>query len=710
MQHKINKILTASIMVCLLVGGLLFNSCKQEEISLAPTLSVFGPSPALRGGELKFIGTNLDKVTSVVLAGNLEITEITRTSTSEISITIPQTAQPGIITLKSASGDIVTKTPLTFSEPISIDTYTTTAVKANDIFTINGDYLNLIKQVIFSDGAVVDSSEFVSKSRKKIEVKVPKAAKTGKVAVSNGAEIPVIVYTAGAATIVDPTTLAAISPVPVKAGGALKISGTYLDLVKTVIIPDGLKIDSAAITINAAKTEITVIVPDNAKEGDVKVVTYSGTEIKAPQAIKLVAPVISTASPLTVKNGETLKITGTDLDLVTSVTFAGSVDGTIATKSETSIEVTVPMTAVDGAIVLNTNSGLTATSAALTMVKPTFTSISPLSLTAGDKVTITGTDLDLVRKVIFVGGTVAVTPAAGATSLEVTVPTTSAGTGSVTLETVNGSKVVSSDQLTIKASTTPAIISITEAVAPGGMMTITGKNLNYVESIYFEDNVKAVLYGVRTETSINVFIPMAAKHGKTTFTMNSFDGEKIVSPSFVYGTDPILSTTVMVTNFDGGGNSQSTWGGSFTFGNPAVNLNETAAMIGKSSVTTSWDWLWAANWGSIPSLTNPEKYVIKMDVCITKPVSGITMGMCLKGWDISVNLGDVFGTSTNGQWVTMTFDVLNSSMVIDGTKDWGLYISGASGTYDFSGIMIDNLRFDLKSAPSSAPKFKLIGF
>jgi hypothetical protein len=277
------------------------------------------------------------------------------------------------------------------------------------------------------------------------------------------------------------------------------------------------------------------------------------------------------------------------------------------------------------------------------------------------------------------------------------------------LITVNGTSIASTDQLVIKAATTPAIATITPAVATGGLMTITGANLNNVDAIYFEDNVKAVLYGVRTATSIQVYVPPTAKHGKTTFTMVSFDGEKIVSPTFAYGTDPILASTIMVTNFDGGGNSQSTWGGSFTFGTPAVDLNGTAAMIGKSGVTTSWDWLWAANWGSIPALANPEKYVIKMDVCITKPVSGITMGMCLKGWTTTANLGDVFSTSTNGQWITLTFDVLNSGMVIDGTGDWGLYISGANSTYDFSGIMIDNLRFDLKSSPTSAPKFKLIG-
>ncbi|HLP06223.1 MAG TPA: glycan-binding surface protein [Paludibacter sp.] len=712
MQHRINKILTASFMACLLVGGLLFNSCKQEEVSLAPALSVFGPSPALRGGELKFVGTNLDKVTAVVLAGGLEITEITKTSSTEISITIPQTAKPGAITLKSSFGDIVTKTPLTFSEPISIDTYTTTAVKAGDVFTINGDYLNLIAQVVFSDGAVVDSSKFVSQSRKKIEVEVPKAAKTGKVAISNGAEIPIIVYTAGVVTVTDPTTLAAISPVPVKAGGALKITGTNLDLVKTVVIPDGIKVDSAGIVVNAEKTEITITVPEMAKEGDIKLVTYSGTEMTVPQQLKLVAPAITSAAPLLVKNGEKLTITGTDLDLVTSVNF-GAVAGTISSQSATVLEVTVPMTATDGVVALNTNSGLTATSEALTMVKPAFTSISPLALTAGDKVTINGTDLDLVRKVVFMGGTVDVTPAGGATSLEVTVPTTSVGTGAVKLETVNGTQVVSSDQLEIKASTTPAIVSITECVPPEGLMTITGKNLNFVESIYFEDNVKAVLYGVRSETSITVYIPKEAKHGRTTFTMHSFSGELITSSAFVYGTDPVTDPAYVFFNFDG---KNSWWGDKGSIeNNSALTLDGSNYFRVNDDMNPWWTgffWRNGKNDLKTDGVTVAD-WAVKIDVNVLADIAG-PIKFRLKGTD-----GDFWSPITNlknqGGWYTITLP-LTSFATSDGSvhltdlatidSDFGMAYGGPG---EHVNMCIDNVRFERISGAAGVRGFKLIG-
>lgn len=697
------------MMFCVLAGGLFFSSCEKDDKEDLTTikLNVYGPSPALRGGELKFIGMNLDKVTSIVLSDNVTVSSFVSKKANEIIITIPQETKPGKVTLKTPGGDIVSQTPLTFSEPISIASFSPATVKPGDTYTINGDYLNNIAQVIFYDGVVVDSANFISQTRKKIELKVPKAAGSGKVAVSNGAEMPVIVYTATDLTVNNPVTFASLTPVTVKPGADLKIVGTNLNLVKSLLIPDGNKIDSALIKLNTANTEITVTIPATAKEGTIKATTYSGIEMSISQGLKLVGPVVTNVNPVTVKNGQKITITGTDLDLVKSVGFTGGVDGVISAQSATSLEVTVPLTATDGVATLNTSSGHTATTTALTMVKPTITGLSTLLLTAGDKITISGTDLDLVRKVHFTGGSAAITPAS-ANSFEVEVPGTCVGTGSVTLETVNGTQVASTDQLTIKASTTPAIISITPSVAPGGLMVITGKNLNFVESIYFESNVKAVLYGPRTETSISVYIPTTAKHGKTTFTMNSFSGEVIVSPSFTYGTDPILPTTLMLTNFNGGGNSQSTWGGPFGFGTPTIELDGTQCMIGNSGVS-GWNWSWAANWGTLPVLSNPNNYVFKIDICITKAAPGVSAGMCFRGWDNSINLGNIFENTTNGQWVTMTFE-LNKDNAINGTGDYGMFIYAGSTT-DLSGVYMDNMRFDLKSSgSSSAPAFKLIGF
>ncbi|HJV77293.1 MAG TPA: glycan-binding surface protein, partial [Paludibacter sp.] len=536
--------------------------------------------------------------------------------------------------------------------------------------------------------------------------------------------IPVLVYTSGNATIADPTVITSISPIPVKPGDNLTITGTYMDLIKTVILPDGNKIDSAAITINATKTAITVKVPLAAKEGVVKMLTYSGLEIASTDIMKLVGPAITSVSPMLVKNGETLTIKGTNLDLVKSVTF-GAVDGKIIAQSETSIDVTVPMTAVNGVVVLNTNSGLTATSAALTMVKPTFTSISPLSLTAGETVTIAGTDLDLVRKVIFVGGlTVNVTPSVGAASLNVVVPTTGVGTGPVILETVNGTQITSTDQLAIIASTKPAITSITHAVAPGGLMTITGKNLNFVESIYFEDNVKAVLYGVRSETSITVYIPVEAKHGNTTFTMNSFVGEKIVSPSFVYGTDPITDPSLVIFNFEdrGGNNSANNAGGWGGIANGKSTAGDGISGDFFEITASNWNsgayWWVADNWVEkpYPTISGISNYVIKMDVRLRQDIpvdDQVQIKLRLSG-NKEINFIPSLPIvnnkySTGGQWVTITIPTTGLQDPTVDTGDWGIVKGWNPNNVNFTGFCVDNIRYEKKSSSALAPKFQLIG-
>jgi len=714
MRHNINKYLFASFVACMLIGGLFFSSCEKTEVDLTTVkLSVFGPSPALRGGELKFIGTNMDKVTAVVLYPNIEVSTFVSKTATELVITIPQNAAPGAVSLKTPGGNIETKTPLTFSEPISIATVAPATVKAGDTFTINGDYLSLIAQVIFADGVVVDSADFVSQSRYKIEVVVPAEAQTGKVVVSNGAEIPVMVYTQSAIQVTLPA-FAAIAPNPVKPGASLQIDGTNLQLVKSLIFPDGIAVDN--FTVNTEKTQISVTVPANTKEGKLKLVAFSGVEVEAGTVLTLVSPVVSSATPNPVKNGETLTITGTDLDLVIGATFGGGVTGVIQTQSATKLEVTVPLTATEGKVVLNTNSGKTAETEAITYIKPTISSIAPLALMAGGDITITGTDLDLVRKVTFVGGlTVEVTPSS-ATSFTVTVPPACVGTAAITLETTNGTQVTSADQLAVEAANKPVITKLPSSVKPGAKLTIEGTKLNLVEAIYFESNVKAVLYGVRTETSIEVYVPETVKKGSVKLKLVAFNGDEVLSDLFtISGTDPIADPSYVFFDFD----SKGSWWGSYG----AVENNNDLSLSGKyfrinQDLPSGWvDFFWrnSQNDLKVAGVTVAE-WAVKMDVNV---LGGTTPAFKfrLNGTD-----GDFWaiipGFENKGGWYTVTIPLTNFKdgdgygantlpNVQNITKDFGLATAGTAGSVN---MCIDNIRFEKIAGASGAPKFKLVGF
>ena len=72
------KLVIKPVQFSFLLLGVLFvlNNCKKDDdiASGLVQLNSFGPSPALRGGDLRFIGTNLDQVTAVILPNNVEVT------------------------------------------------------------------------------------------------------------------------------------------------------------------------------------------------------------------------------------------------------------------------------------------------------------------------------------------------------------------------------------------------------------------------------------------------------------------------------------------------------------------------------------------------------------------------------------------------------------------------------------------------------------
>ena len=229
--NKNNKIFTVIMSLLMFVGALSFTSCDKDDDKgegSAVVLKSFGPSPALRGGELRFIGNNLDKVKSVFIPGAGDISEITVIGKKEIKITIPQDSEPGKVQLTTDKETLETKTELTFSEPISIDKVSPLNLKAGQVLTIEGDYLNLINEVIFNGDSI--STDFKSKTRKKLEVVVPIYAQSGKIRISNGAEIPIIVYSEEDLNITLPS-FTSVTPNPVKPGLDIVIEGDRKSVV-----------------------------------------------------------------------------------------------------------------------------------------------------------------------------------------------------------------------------------------------------------------------------------------------------------------------------------------------------------------------------------------------------------------------------------------------------------------------------------------------
>ena len=507
------------------------NQLGDKEI----TLKSFGPCPIARGAELRIIGTNLDKVESVTIPGSGDISSITRISKTEIRMTIPQNAEPGLIALNAGGKVITSITRLTFSEPMSIEKMTPLTAKAGAKIKIEGDYLNLIKEIFFMDGVSVRKDDFVSQSREAIEVILPIKAQTGKVIVSNGADIlteeeiaagkepgiPIWVYSDEELVVVLPS-ITSFSPSPIRAGAELTIAGKDFDLVEKVSFGGDRVAES--FTVNGEKTSITVTVPANAQDGTIVLTAFSGVKVLSATDLIMVVPTISAVSPNPVKNGTVLTVTGTNLDLVDKVIFGGNKQGTIEEgRTATEIKVKVPMDAIDGKVRFTTLAAKEVESADLTMVKPTVTAYTPSPVPGGSVVKIQGTDLDLVVSVTFPDNLVVPVKNDNANELSVTVPMT-AVSGVVVLTLTNGEKVNVDMQIS-----TPLFAIIPEL--PGPDKEIKAGSVLVVEIIN-EDKLTAVhvkgapVQYILIGKTLYIQIPNNAK-GDTQFKLVSSNGEAV---------------------------------------------------------------------------------------------------------------------------------------------------------------------------------------
>ncbi len=700
-KFKYIKSILIITFLCFTVAGIILTSCqKDEETNDKVALYSFGPMPIARGAELKFIGNKLDKVTSIILPDNIEITSFTSQTSSLITLTVPQNAVEGLVIIKSPDGEITTKTPIGYSEPISIASMLPLSVKAGAELTITGDYLNLVKEVIFTDRVGVPDSVFVSQSRTEIKLVVPAEAQTGKLAVSNGAEDPVIVYSEGSLTLILPA-ITSVTPDPVKAGTALTIAGTNLDLVKSVKLGGGKTVTS--FTSHSA-TEIVLTVPADTKDGKVVLVPASEVEVSTASDLVMVVPVVS-VSPTSVKNGADITVTGTDLDLVSKVVFGGDKEGVIkAGGTSTQIMVTIPDNAMTGIVKFVTLAAKEVSGPSLTLIDPVFTSFTPGSAKANQDIVITGTNLDLVVNVLFEGAVLGTIKASSETEITVTVPV-GAKEGKVILKTKNGSSIISASNLTVLTNL-PVITSFSEAKGtPGEILTINGTSLLLIKELEFPGGITATAYGAKSDTQIEVYVPADVKIGKGKIIMKTYEGEEGLLPEIFFGgTDPIKDPNLIINDFDESGHDLGwdNWNGNVELGNDPAKGISGKYMHGVNAACAGWTWIWGCNHDQLVkrSVTTAD-HLLKMDINITTPLSGdYNFQMKLGGSDIDLGklgISDGSGNYSTTGWITITFDLSTFGSLpatIPGAGDWGMMLN--YGTIDITGLYIDNIRFEAK--------------
>ena len=562
------KIYNVFTLLVVALMGLSLAACSNDNLDTNQykgevSLNVYGPSPVMRGGTLRFLGSNLDQVREVIIPDGISITNIEVKQAgvpSEIRVTVPKDGPvPGKVVLVTNTDLIITtKTDLKYTESIVITSFPLAAMPG-DVIKIEGDYLNLVQSLAFADNVLVSMEDFKSHSRYAIEVEVPEEAKTGKLALYT-ADLTVvdknsvdyqIIETESAIEIGVPTIhklkgrneAEALGNITAKAGETITITGTYLQLTDDITI-GGISADDLKITND--DTGITFTLPAEAPDGDILLVCKSGIEVPVG-TLTTVKPTNCVATPNPVKAGQALQIDGKDMDLVTDVVFADSKgEYTIANNqniinTKEAYAVTVPETATEGNLKLAMANGAQI-DVPFTLVKPTVTGYNSTSVSAGGTVTINGTNLDLVKKVQF-GESDVVNVEGTADAITLTVPM-NATSGAPVLTLANGTTVANVPEITIQEA---VFCYFTELPAEdaelkaGDSFALTVANGDKLTGV--EINGEPCQFVLTNDNKLIIGIPAKAKKGSKVRLISS-NGEITYTFDFIPNTEV---TTVLWT-------------------------------------------------------------------------------------------------------------------------------------------------------------------
>ncbi|MCC9137596.1 IPT/TIG domain-containing protein [Pontibacter silvestris] len=505
------------LLVCLILSFGFLTSCEDDDDTQPNAGQVqllsFGPTGVQHGEEIRFIGHNLNQVEAVELPSATVAKADFLEQTSElIRLIVPDEAMEGLVTLKLSDGkEITSKTVLSFEVPITISSVTTEARPGTNI-TINGTKLNWVEGVVFAKDTV---DEFVSQSATELVLQVPLNAKTGTLVLIGGGTEPSFVETEEELIVTLPK-VTSLSPAAVKHSESLTLTGTDLDLVQEVVFAGGAIVSDFT---SQSATEIVLTVPNTADAGALTLVAAGSlVEVVIEAELELTLPTVTSMNA--VKHGDNLTITGTNLDMVKEVVFAGGAKvSAFVSRSASQLEVKVPDTADEGNLTLITTHGYEVpTSSALDLILPAVTSATPTPVDPGANVTITGSNLDLVKSVVF-GGDASVSTFVNksANQIVVTVPD-QATSGTLTLITTHNYEVATETEVTVVL---PVVTGITPAPAAyGAYLTITGTNLDLVQSVKFTGGATVTNFLAKTASQIILTVPAEAKSGTLTLVTN----------------------------------------------------------------------------------------------------------------------------------------------------------------------------------------------
>jgi hypothetical protein len=319
-----------------------------------------------------------------------------------------------------------------------------------------GQNLTKVDAIKLGD-ATIQNSEFVEQTSGQIRLVVPVQATKGKaVLMTSDGEIE----SKTEISFDVPISITSFSPSEIRAGEELTFTGEFLNWVREVHFYNGVVVTDF---VSQSLNELVVIVPIEAQTGIV--ILSDGELINDPILVEteeeliVGLPEVYGMSPVPLKHTEELTISGVNMDLVQEIIFpGGAVVSNFNSQSTEEIKLPVPATSLNGPLTLIAFSGIEIVSAdELNIILPVATAFNPNPVDPLAELTISGTDLDMVKEVIFSGDFLVVSEnfnAQSATEIKLDVPE-GVLKGILTFITIHDFQTTTSMQLEITGGLPP---------------------------------------------------------------------------------------------------------------------------------------------------------------------------------------------------------------------------------------------------------------
>ncbi len=329
---------------------------KDDDKSNDVVLEAFGPSPVALGGEITFIGQNLNKVTSIEFPMGYTVSSFQSQTNNKIVVVATKDtalAYEGLVTLHTSKGDIVTKTKIGYRQSAIVSGFSPATIKAGENLTIAGTYLSSIQSVIFNNEVEVKAEDFVEQKNATLLVKVPAEALSGEIIVFDGKDK---IHVDGELKILAPAKMKVTSKGSVNGmyldNEIVVVSGENLDVVKSLVFSEDIVVNEF---VSQSATEIKFKIPFNVgKDMKFAAVTASGISVECESPLTTADPVLpflfnwdGTAETNPTPDGmyqfgDSISVEGKNLDLIQSISVGGADAKFVISDDKKSVKIYIP--------------------------------------------------------------------------------------------------------------------------------------------------------------------------------------------------------------------------------------------------------------------------------------------------------------------------------------------------------------------------------